>query len=128
MQNGTIMNHQSNLVPSGGHYSAAIRAGDFVFTAGQTPRDLNRQVVGTTIEAQTVATIKNLQAALESESARLDQVVKVTVHLANLEDFKAFDCVYANYFNKTKPVRTTVGSDLNGVLVEIDAVAFAVQN
>ncbi|TXM97141.1 RidA family protein [Methylobacterium sp. WL64] len=118
------MHNQNELPPPGGHYSAAMRAGDFVFTAGQTPRDLDRRVVGTDIETQTVTTIQNLEAALKSVGADLDQVVKVTVHLSTLSDFKAFDVVYARYFTKSKPVRTTVGSELNGVLVEIDAVAF----
>ncbi len=115
---------KNKVVPPGGHYSAALRAGDFVFTAGQTPRDLQRRVIGTDIESQTVATIENLRAALESAGASLDQVVKTTVHLASLTDFKRFDEIYARYFTVGKPVRTTVGSELNGVLVEIDAIAF----
>lgn len=118
------MTTKNKLIPPGGHYSAAIRAGGFVFTAGQTPRDMNRNVVGKDIEGQTVATIHNLKAALGSAGAQLDQVVKTTVHLADLADFKRFDEVYAKYFAVSNPVRTTVGSELNGVLVEIDAVAF----
>lgn len=109
---------------TGGHYSSSIRAGDFVFVAGQTPRDAERRVVGATIEEQTAATIENLRAVLADAGAALDQVVKATVHLANLGDASRFDATYARYFPANPPVRTTVGSVLNGVLVEIDVIAF----
>jgi 2-iminobutanoate/2-iminopropanoate deaminase len=109
---------------TGGHYSPSIRAGDFVFVAGQTPRDAERRVVGATIEEQTAATIENLRAVLEEAGATLSQVVKATVHLADLSDAPRFDATYARYFPDNPPVRTTVGSVLNGVLVEIDVIAF----
>ncbi|HVE22085.1 MAG TPA: RidA family protein [Acidocella sp.] len=109
---------------TGGHYSPSIRAGDFVFVAGQTPRDAERRVVGATIEEQTAATIENLRVVLEEAGATLSQVVKATVHLANLSDAPRFDATYAGYFPDNPPVRTTVGSVLNGVLVEIDVIAF----
>ncbi len=54
---------------TGGHYSTSIRAGDFVFVAGQVPRDAERLVVGVTIEEQTAATIENLRAVLEEAGA-----------------------------------------------------------
>jgi reactive intermediate/imine deaminase len=113
-----------NLPTAGGHYSMGLRAGDFVFTAGQTPRDLNRNVIGVTIEEQTAATLENVKRVLSSFGATLDNVVKATVHLANLADAPRFNASYSRYFHNTKPVRTVVGSQLNGVLVEIDVVAF----
>jgi 2-iminobutanoate/2-iminopropanoate deaminase len=109
---------------TGGHYSPSVRAGDFVFVAGQVPRDAERRVVGVTIEEQTAATIENLRAVLEEAGATLSQVVKATVHLADLSDAPRFDATYARYFPDHPPVRTTVGSVLNGVLVEIDVIAF----
>jgi reactive intermediate/imine deaminase len=108
----------------GGHYSHGLRAGDFVYTAGQVPRDLKRNVIGNDIEDQTVATLENVQRVLERFGATLDNVVKATVHLSDLANAPRFNTVYAKYFPKNKPVRTLTGSQLNGVLVEIDVVAF----
>lgn len=109
---------------TGGHYSPSLRAGDFVFVAGQTPRDAERRIIGTTIEEQTAATIETLRAVLADAGARLEQVVKATVHLADLRDAPRFNATYAAYFPENPPVRTTVGSVLNGVLVEIDVIAY----
>jgi len=108
----------------GGHYSLGMRAGDFVFTAGQVPRDHNRNVIGVTIEEQTAATLENIKRILSRFGASLDQVVKATVHLSDLVHAPGFNATYARYFPNRKPVRTVVGSQLNGVLVEIDVVAF----
>lgn len=115
---------QARSVPPGGHYSPSIRAGDFVYVAGQTPRDSERRIIGTTIEAQTAATMENIRIVLERAGATLEQVVKITVYLADLADAAKFNSVYATYFTGRKPVRTTVGVQLNEVLIEIDAVAY----
>ncbi len=53
----------------------------------------------------------------------MSDVAKVTAHLADLADFDAFNAVYGEYFEPPYPVRTTVGSQLAGILVEIDAIA-----
>lgn len=108
----------------GGHYSPAVRAGDFLFVAGQTPRNAQREIVGTTIEAQTDATLRNLADVLGAAGAAMHQVVKVTVHLADLSLQPAFNAAYARHFPTFLPARTTVGSALNGILVEIDAIAW----
>lgn len=60
---------------------------------------------------------------MEQAGATFDDVVKVTVHLSDLGDFQAFNEVYKRYFKEPYPVRTTVGSQLLGIKVEIDAVA-----
>ncbi|AQQ05349.1 hypothetical protein B0E33_18660 [Roseibium algicola] len=111
-------------ISRGGAYSTAVVAGDFLFVAGQTPRDANRKIIGKTIEEQTAATMDNLGAILSATGASFDDVVKATVHLKNLDDAPQFNAVYSRYFPGAKPVRTTVGSQLNGVLVEIDVIAF----
>lgn len=124
-ERGNMMSTElSQTPPTGGHYSHSLSAGGFVFVAGQTPRDRNRNVVGASIEEQTAATMENLRDVLQASGAILENVVKATVHLQNLGDAARFNAVYAKYFPTTKPVRTTVGSDLNGVLVEIDAIAY----
>lgn len=109
----------------GGAYSQGMRVGRLVFTAGLGPQDpVTGQVVGTTIEEQTEQVLKNLQAVLRAAGSGLDRVVKMTVHLQHLErDFAGFNATYARLVPDPKPVRTTVGSQLLGILVEIDAVA-----
>jgi 2-iminobutanoate/2-iminopropanoate deaminase len=111
--------------PPGGPYSQGIRAGDFVFVAGQVGKDpATGQLVGDTIEAQTTQTLENLKAILEAAGAGLADVVKVSAHLTDLSLFDRFNKVYVNYFPDPKPVRTTVGSQLLGFLVEVDAIAY----
>jgi reactive intermediate/imine deaminase len=108
--------------PVGG-YSQGIEAGGFLFTAGQGPADPRSGEVPAGIAAQTEATIDNLAAILEAGGCGLGDVVKATVHLADLADFPAFDAAYRSRFPEPRPVRTTVQSGLMGILVEIDVVA-----
>lgn len=108
----------------GGHYSHAVRAGDFVFVSGQTPRDAARTVVGQNIEEQTAATLRNVGIALESAGGSLRDVVRVGVYLHDLADAPRFNNAYAECFPNFLPARTTVGCALNGVMVEIDVVAY----
>lgn len=98
--------------------------GDLVYTAGMGPLDPETgAVVGDTIEEQTELTLDNLSAVLEAAGTSLAHAVKATVHLQDLGDFSAFNRVYERRFGDPKPVRTTVGSDLLGIMVEIDLVA-----
>ena len=107
-----------------GPYSQGMRVGNLVFTAGMGPLDPDTgQVVGDTIEEQTELTIDNLVAVLEEAGTSLDHAVKATVHLQDLGDFAAFNRVYERRFGDPRPVRTTVGSNLLGIMVEIDLVA-----
>jgi 2-iminobutanoate/2-iminopropanoate deaminase len=109
----------------GGAYSQGIRAGDFVYVSGQGPIDpASGEIVGETIEEQTERTLENVKAILEAAGASMADVVKATVHLTDLSLFPRYNEVYARYFPDPKPVRTTVGSDLLGIMVEIDVVAY----
>lgn len=108
-----------------GAYSQGLRAGDFIFVSGQGPIDpATGKIVGDSIEEQTARTLDNLKAILEAGGATMADVVKVTAHLTDLSNFAAYNKVYATYFPDPKPVRTTVGSQLLGMLVEIDAIAY----
>jgi 2-iminobutanoate/2-iminopropanoate deaminase len=108
-----------------GAYSQGLRAGDFIFVSGQGPIDpATGKIAGDTIEEQTARTLDNLKAILEAGRATMADVVKVTAHLTDLSNFAAYNKVYATYFPDPKPVRTTVGSQLLGMLVEIDAIAY----
>ncbi len=110
---------------SSGPYSPGLRVGDFIFVSGQVPRDpATGQIVGETIEEQTRQVLENIKAILEAGGATLDDVVKVSAHLADLSLFDAYNQVYVTYFSDPKPTRTTVGSQLLGFLVEIDAIAY----
>jgi 2-iminobutanoate/2-iminopropanoate deaminase len=109
---------------AGGHYSAAVAAGGFVFVAGQTPRNEARQVVGETIEEQTDAALDNVARVLAAAGASLSNVVKITVYLTDLALFARFDAAYAARFPDFKPARSTVECGLQRVMVEIDAIAY----
>ena len=118
-----------NAPAPGGAYSQALRVGDFVYTAGMGPwHPLTRQVVGESIEEQTEQTLENIKAVLAAAGMGLDSVVKSTVHLSDLSLFARFNQVYTRYFSDPKPVRTTVGSQLSGIMVEIDVVAYDGKN
>lgn len=114
-------------MPSG-PYSQGLIAGSFIFVAGQTPYDpATGEIVGETIEEQTRRVLENIKAILEQGGASMADVVKATVHLKDLSLFSRFNQVYESYFPDPKPVRTTVGSQLGGFLVEIDVIAYLSQ-
>ncbi len=106
-------------------YSAATKAGGFVFVSGQGPWDPERSAfAGETIEEQADLTLRSLQGVLQEAGAGLTDVVKVQVHLRDLNDFDRFNQVYVRFFPAPAPARTTVGSDLGEIMIEIDAIAF----
>lgn len=109
-----------------GAFSHGVWIGNFLYTSGMTAVDPSTgRIVGFDVGAQTDQVIKNLAVILGSKSLELTDVVKVTTHLADLErDFSAYDAVYRSHFSAPYPARTTVGSQLFGVLVEIDVVAY----
>ena len=74
--------------------------------------------------AQAVAALERLMAALAQAGATARDVVKTTVYLEDLADASAFNAVYRRFFPHQPPARTLVGARLNGVRVEIDAVAY----
>ena len=112
-----------------GAYSQGLRVGDFIFVSGQGPLDpATGQIVGETIEEQTARVLENIKAILEAGGASLADVVKVSAHLSDLAMFERYNKVYGSYFPDPKPTRTTVGSQLLGILVEIDAIAYVGQD
>ncbi len=116
----------SDAPAAAGAYSQGIRVGDLVFVAGQGPADpATGEVRGSTIAEQTRATLRNVEAILRAAGAHLSDVVKATVHLADLDDFAGFDAAYRDVMPAPFPVRTTVGSQLANILVEIDVIAIS---
>ncbi|PWB73873.1 MAG: reactive intermediate/imine deaminase [Holophagae bacterium] len=111
-----------------GPYSQAIRIGDLVYTAGQIGIvPASGTIEGRTIEEQTHQVLRNLRAVLEAAGSGLEQVVKTTVFLKDMGDFKAMNAVYAAYFPSEPPARSAVQAAALplGAMVEIEAIALA---
>jgi len=111
--------------PAAGPYSQAIKAGGFVFAAGQIGRDPATNKVEGDVKAQTERTLKNLSAVLTAAGTSMDRVVKATVFLKNISDFQAMNEVYAKFFPGVPPARSTAQAVLpnDAALVEIDVIA-----
>lgn len=108
-----------------GPYSQAIKVGNMVFTSGQIPIDPKTgNVEAATIEAQTEQVCRNLKAVLEKAGTSMDHVVKTTCFLSDMENFAAFNGVYAKYFTAC-PARSCVAVKTlpKNVLVEVEAIA-----
>jgi 2-iminobutanoate/2-iminopropanoate deaminase len=111
-----------------GPYSQAVRAGDFIYVAGQGGVDPNTaRFVEGGVEEQTRQTLENIEAILKAAGSGLDDVVKVSVFLKDVRDFQAMNKVFAEFFKETPPARTTVGVEfvVPEMLVEIDVVAYS---
>jgi 2-iminobutanoate/2-iminopropanoate deaminase len=107
-----------------GAYSPATRFGDLIFVSGQVPRDVRTgDLLGDDIRAQSKGVLGNLRRVLEAAGATLDDVVSVTVYLADPNDWNAFNEIYRETFAPPYPARAVVGAGLRGILVEVSAVA-----
>jgi 2-iminobutanoate/2-iminopropanoate deaminase len=105
----------------------AIRAGDFLYVSGQGPLDpATREVVSPDIRAQTVRTLTNLRAVIESGGGSMAQVVNMRVCLRNVDEFPAFNEAFRDFMAGEKVTRTCIGGTPHrkGVNVEIDAVVY----
>ncbi|MBC7287532.1 MAG: RidA family protein [Armatimonadetes bacterium] len=111
-----------------GPYSAAVRAGHFVFCSGMIPIDpATGDVVSGDIREQTRRALQNLAAVLSDNGLSLANVVKTTCYLVNMDDFALFNEAYAEFFGHAPPARSTVEVSRlpKGVLVEVEAIAVA---
>jgi reactive intermediate/imine deaminase len=109
--------------PAGG-YSQGIRAGRFVFTAGQVGIDpATGELAGPTIGDQTAQALDNVAAVLGEAGGTMADVVKVTAFLADMTLFAEYEAVYRTYFPEPRPARSSIGAGLGRFLVEIEAVA-----
>ncbi len=112
-------------IPPKGPYSPAVRAGDFIFVSGQTPRDpASGALVGETVAEQAACTLTNVRRAVEAAGGTMADVVSITIYLARMTDWEAVNVVYREYFQAPFPSRTAVGAELRDILVEISAVAY----
>ena len=110
-----------------GPYSQAIKAGPFVFVSGQIPLDPGSgQMVAGDVSVQTHRVMQNLHAVLEAAGCSLDNVVRSTIFLADLNDFSTVNEIYGGYFTAPAPARATVQVARlpRDARVEIDVVAY----
>jgi 2-iminobutanoate/2-iminopropanoate deaminase len=112
---------------STGAYSAAVEIDGWIYVSGQGPLNpKTAEVVRGTIEEETRLTLSHVEKILRAAGCSLNDVVKSTVHLSDIEDFDRFNAVYKDFFKDVPvlPARTTVQSVLwNAIKVEIDVVA-----
>lgn len=91
-----------------GPYSQAVKVGNFLFTSGQIPLLPNGDLLTGTIQEQTHQVFKNLQAVLAEAGASLNDVVKATVFIKDMNQFGDINAVYGEYFGDHRPARSTV--------------------
>jgi 2-iminobutanoate/2-iminopropanoate deaminase len=107
-----------------GAYSDGVIVDNLLFVSGQAAVDFETsKFINGTIEEETHKTLQNIQSIIEAAGATMQDVVKCTVHLADINEFDRYNEVYAQYFQGVKPARTTVQSVLSeGLKVEIDCI------
>jgi 2-iminobutanoate/2-iminopropanoate deaminase len=112
--------------PLGAYSQGVIAQGRFIFISGQVGIDpMTRKLVDGGIEAQTRQALQNLNAVLEGGNAMLRNVIKTTILLQNISDFKTVNAIYDTFFPDKPPARSTFGGlELPyGALVEIECIA-----
>jgi len=109
-----------------GPYSQAIKVGSFIYTSGQIALTPEGEFLDEDVKAQTKQVCENLKAVLEAAGVKLENVVKTTIFLDDINNFAAVNEVYGEYFTH-KPARSTVAvKELpKGAKVEIECVAYA---
>ena len=113
-----------------GPYSAGVKAGNFIFSAGQLGIDpLTGQFVSDEIVEQTRQALKNLKAIIEAAGSSLENVVKTTVFLRDMNDFGVMNAVYAEFFTENFPARSAVQVARlpKDAAVEIEGVALVAE-
>lgn len=108
-----------------GAYSDGVLVDGFLFISGQASVEFktSKFMLGS-IEEETHRTLQNIKAIIEAAGGTMEQVVKCTVHLKDINEFDRYNQIYAQYFSGIKPARTTVQSVLaEGIKVEIDCIA-----
>ena len=123
------MGKQAGMAPGApramGPYSHYNIANGFVFVSGMGPIEpASGELKLGSIEDETRLTLNNIRAVLQAAGSDLEHVVRCTVFLKDLDDFKAMNAVYAEFFPTAPPTRSTVGADLLvGIKIEIDCIA-----
>lgn len=108
-----------------GPYSQAIMVGDFIYTSGQIPINPKTGIMETDIKLATKQSMENIKAILEEVGTSLENVIKTTIFLKDLNDFNVVNEVYATYFNENNPARSCVeiAKLPKDAVIEIEAIA-----
>lgn len=109
-----------------GPYSQAIKTGSFLFASGQIPIDPSTgQMVNSSIEEQTKQVMENVKGLLESMEASMENIVKTTLFITDMNDFPKINEVYSNYFKQSPPARSCVEVSAlpKGAKIEMEFIA-----
>lgn len=108
-----------------GPYSQAIKIGNMVFTSGQIPFTKDGNLVSENVEEQARQSLQNVESILKEAGSSLEQVIKCTVFIKDMNDFPKINQVYAEFFQEPFPARSCVEVARlpKDVLVEIEAIA-----
>lgn len=109
-----------------GPYSQAVKINKMVFLSGQIAIDPGtQQFIDGDIETQTKRVLENLKAVMEASGSSLEDIVKTTIYLTDINDFSKVNEIYASYFSRGKPARSTVcvAALPKNARIEIDAIA-----
>ena len=108
-----------------GPYSQAVIQGGILYISGQGPVDpVTNKLIEGTIQQETTRTLENIKAIVQAAGGKLEDILKMTCYLADMDDYSAFNSAYKNYFIKEPPARTTIqaGRLPADIKIEIDAV------
>ena len=108
-----------------GPYSQAVIHNNILYISGQGAVDpVTNELINGTIEQETIRTLESIKAIIMEAGGKLENVLKITCYLANMDDFSAFNNAYKDYFIKEPPARTTIqaGRLPAGMKIEMDAI------
>jgi len=109
-----------------GPYSQGVIHNGILYISGQGPIDpITNKLINGTIEQETTRTLENIKAIITEAGGKLENILKLTCYLANMDEFPAFNNAYKDYFMKEPPARTTIqaGGLPAGIKIEMDAIA-----
>ncbi|MCD6290831.1 MAG: RidA family protein [Anaerolineae bacterium] len=108
--------------PAGPYSQGVITGGRTLYVAGQGPVNPATGKAPDGVEAQITQCLENVKAIVEAAGATMADVVKVHAYLKDMSHFPIYNEIYQRYFPEPYPARTTVQSDLSGILIEVDAI------
>ncbi|MCG8514179.1 MAG: RidA family protein [Halanaerobiales bacterium] len=110
-----------------GPYSQAIKTGNLIFTSGQIPFTAEGKLVSADVKEQTIQSLQNLKNILEKAGTGMDNIIKCTVFISDMDQFAQVNEVYQQFFNEPYPARSCVEVARlpKDVKVEIEAIALA---
>lgn len=116
-----------NLPLAIGPYSPAVIANGFIYSSGQIPVTLDGTMIERDIEVQTRQVLTNLRTLLEDAGSGMENVIKISIYLENIDNFDIVNVLFSEIFGEHKPARSTIS--VNGLpknaMIMVDAIALA---